>query len=230
MFPVPPPTEDERLNGEQARIRIERAKRDATRPTTRDQMRSRRKRDVRASSINVARMPARELWLGKQLYPTPEDAPPRPRKRAECVDGVRPCPYVSCKHHLYLDVSARNGTIKLNFPDLEVDELAESCALDVADQGGATLERTGALVNLTRERVRQMEVKSLAKALATAETLSLRDFVSGGGPVGKRRLPMLSAEDDEDESDEDQTDGYEGAHGQAGLDVDQFASDALDAE
>jgi len=39
-------------------------------------------------------------------------------------------------------VSARTGAIKLNFPDLEVWEMTETCALDVADRGGTTLERS----------------------------------------------------------------------------------------
>jgi hypothetical protein len=73
---------------------------------------------------------------------------------------------VSCKHHLYLDVSARTGAIKLNFPDLEVWDMNETCALDVADRGGTTLEDVGAIMNLTRERIRQVEVKALAKLQA----------------------------------------------------------------
>jgi hypothetical protein len=73
----------------------------------------------------------------------------------------RPCPYVSCKHHLYLDVNPHTGSIKLNFPDLEPWELAQTCSLDLADEGGRTLEEIGQLTNLTRERVRQVEVRGL---------------------------------------------------------------------
>src|SRR5690606_23138821 len=113
---------------------------------------------------------------------------------AECVDGPRPCPYISCKHHLYVDVSPRTGAIKLNFPDLEVWELAESCALDIADRGGTTLEDVGAIMNLTRERIRQVEVKALAKLEAVRNMDALRDFVDEG-PQGKRRLPRLSKEE-----------------------------------
>lgn len=87
----------------------------------------------------------------------------RPRTRAECADGVRPCPYVSCRHHLYLDVNPETGSIKLNFPDLEPDEIEHSCALDVADEGGRTLEAVGKIVNLTRERIRQVETRALLR-------------------------------------------------------------------
>jgi hypothetical protein len=70
---------------------------------------------------------------------------------------------VACKFHLYLDVNPETGTIKLNFPDLEPWEMKETCALDVADRGGITLEEVGEILNLTRERIRQVEVFGLEK-------------------------------------------------------------------
>jgi Sigma-70, region 4 len=93
----------------------------------------------------------------------------RPRCRADCVNVARPCMYVSCKHHLYLDVNPETGSIKLNFPDKEIWELAETCALDVADRGGITLEEVGTIMNLTRERIRQVETRGLLKLRAIAE-------------------------------------------------------------
>ena len=167
---------------------------------TREQRRSRRKREIRARTISVKRMTKRELEIGRMLYPETDHA--RPATRAECAEGARPCPYVSCQHHLYLDVSARTGAIKLNFPDLEVWDMNETCALDVADRGGTTLEDVGAIMNLTRERIRQVEVKALAKLEALKDMVSLRDFIDEG-PVGKRRLPVIqaAAEVDEDEDD-----------------------------
>ena len=174
---------------------------------TREQRRSRRKREVRARTISVKRMTKRELEIGRLLYP--ESDYWKPRTREECADGPRPCPFVSCKHHLFIDVSARTGAIKLNFPDLEVWDLGESCALDVADRGGTTLEDVGAIMNLTRERIRQVEVKALAKLEALRDMMALRDYVDEG-PVGRRRLPKLSKEelgdadvaDDDDEAEE----------------------------
>jgi hypothetical protein len=186
---------------------------------TREQRRSRRKRDIRARTISVKRMTKRELELGRLLYPDAEVE--RPETRADCANGERPCPFVSCKHHLYLDVSARTGAIKLNFPDLEVWEMTETCALDVADRGGTTLEEVGAIMNLTRERIRQVEVKGLAKLEALKDMSALRDYVDEG-PVGKRRLPVLTAppEDEEDALEEAEVD----------LDVEEFVSADLDAE
>lgn len=85
----------------------------------------------------------------------------RPRTRADCADGARPCLFVACKYHLYLDVNPRTGSVKLNFPDKELWELADTCALDVADRGGTTLEEVGVIMNLTRERVRQVETRGI---------------------------------------------------------------------
>ncbi len=210
-------------------------------PVTREQRRSRRKRAIRAKTISVKRMTKRELELGRLLYPEVEDVE-RPHARADCADAPRPCPFVSCKHHLYLDVSARTGAIKLNFPDLEVWEMSETCALDVADRGGTTLEEVGAIMNLTRERIRQVEVKGLAKLAALRDMMALRDYVDEG-PMGKRRLPVLDAgrdEDDEDVEDADDADDIEdaaeaeesseGSGGDVEFDVEAFASSDLDVD
>ena len=62
-----------------------------------------------------------------------------------------------------------NGNVRLNFPDLQPHEMKDSCALDVADEhsddpeGGATLERIGNVIGVTREMVRQMEFKMFHK-------------------------------------------------------------------
>lgn len=87
----------------------------------------------------------------------------RPRTRGECADGERPCPFVSCRHHLYLEVTRKTGTIKLNFPDLEVHEMGETCALDVADRGSHSLDEIGEVMNLTYERTRQIEEQALRR-------------------------------------------------------------------
>jgi len=98
----------------------------------------------------------------RELLVYPSDVE-RPGCREECQGMPRPCPFVSCSHHLYLDVNPQTGAIKLNFPHLEVWEMAETCSLDVADRGGITLEEVGAILNLTRERIRQVEVRGLSK-------------------------------------------------------------------
>lgn len=84
----------------------------------------------------------------------------RPKKRSECP-SERPCPYVSCRYHLYLDITDA-GSIKFNFPDKELSELEETCALDVAESNreGIQLQRVGEFLNVTRERVRQIEAEA----------------------------------------------------------------------
>lgn len=118
-------------------------------------------RRARAKTIAMKRLTKEELRIGALLYP--ERSYWRPKNRGECANVSRPCPYVSCKHHLYIDVNPATGSIKINFPDLEVWELQHSCALDVAQVGGITLEEVGEILNLTRERIRQVEVRGLMK-------------------------------------------------------------------
>ncbi len=99
----------------------------------------------------------------------------RPKTRADCVNGPRPCLFVSCKHNLYLDVNPETGSIKLNFPDKEIWELKETCALDVAEKGGITLEEVGEIMNLTRERIRQVETRGLMKLREATESEPSRE-------------------------------------------------------
>lgn len=93
----------------------------------------------------------------------------RPRTRADCVNSPRPCVFVSCKYNLYLDVNPETGSIKLNFPDKEIWELEYTCALDVSEKGGITLEEVGEIMNLTRERIRQVETRGLEKVRHATE-------------------------------------------------------------
>lgn len=97
----------------------------------------------------------------------PEIVPPpywRPRVRGECVDGPRPCPYVGCRYHLFTD-TLQKGSLRLQGKGT-IDDLlamAQTCALDVADEGGATLDAIGLLMTVHRERIRQIEKAALRK-------------------------------------------------------------------
>ena len=129
--------------------------------TSRKVHRRGRRTRMRSKTIAMKRLTKEELRIGALLYPTPDV--PRPQTRGECMHDERPCPWVSCKHHLYLDVNPDTGSIKINFPDVEVWDMKETCALDVAERNGITLEEVGEIMNLTRERVRQVEVRGLLK-------------------------------------------------------------------
>ncbi len=96
----------------------------------------------------------RSLEVGRVIYPEKIE---RPATRGDCRGGPRPCLFVGCRYHLFLDVNPETGSIKYNFPDLDPDELLSCCALDVADGGPHTLEEVGDLMNIVRERVRQIE-------------------------------------------------------------------------
>ena len=130
--------------------------------------RRRRRTRPRSKTIAMKRLTREELRVGALLYP-PVDVP-RPNTREECRGEQRPCPWVACKYHLYLDVNPETGSIKLNFPDLEPWDLPETCSLDVAERGGITLEEVGEIMNLTRERIRQVEVRGLIKLKMSSPT------------------------------------------------------------
>ena len=131
---------------------------------------------ARSRNIRLLRVTRREARAAVERAKELEAELERPKTRRECLDGPRPCPHVACRHHLYLDVNPHTGTIKLNFPELEVWELAVSCALDVADLGGTSIESVGDLLNVTRERIRQIETQALAKLSSFRDTRHLRDF------------------------------------------------------
>lgn len=111
----------------------------------------------------------------------PEDVE-RPKTRGECSGGPRPCPFLSCRHHLYLDVTSA-GSLVINHPNVELEDMVETCSLDVAERGyGLDLKTTGLLMNVTHERVRQIEDQSLKKLYydKTARELNPgREYVRG---------------------------------------------------
>lgn len=116
----------------------------------------------RARTERLHRTSKRQLDLIRadcRKHPGDDD---KPRTRGDCANVQRPCPWVSCKWNLYLDVTA-SGSIKFNWPDREPSDVdpACSCALDVADRGGVLLEDIARCLNLTRERARQIEEMAL---------------------------------------------------------------------
>jgi hypothetical protein len=146
---------------------------------------------ARARTISIKRLSKRELEHGRALYPDVDIERPQTRgdcaacpgcqawrdggagderpacghSRDEAIRRSRPCVFVACKHSLYLDVSESTGSIKLNRPDVEPGDVDPdvSCAMDIADRGGITLEEVGAAMSLTRERIRQYETRSLER-------------------------------------------------------------------
>lgn len=138
-----------------------------------------RKGRRRSRTIPMRQLTRDEILQGAEL--TDLMAFERPKTRSECAQGIRPCPFVSCRHHLYLEVNEKTGSIKLNFPDLDVHEMKETCALDVADRGGVTLEEIGEILNLTRERIRQLESKGLELLRTLGFSDDFRDMLEEDG-------------------------------------------------
>jgi len=157
---------------------------------------------VRPRTLSMRRQSKRELERLRLLYPESDAAQyERPATRGDCEGEQGPCPWVSCKWNLYLDVNPHNGNIKLNFPDREVWELPETCALHVADRGGITLEQVGTLVNLTRERIRQLEDQSIAHIKSSPDAWALADLVADEplvplslGPALHLRVRLVAVE------------------------------------
>lgn len=101
----------------------------------------------------------REERVNAIEYP---DGIERPRRRGDCVDGPRPCCFVSCRYHLALEITDV-GSLKVVFPDRDPTDIPETCSLDVADRGGCTLDDVGRVMNRTRERIRQLESQALER-------------------------------------------------------------------
>jgi hypothetical protein len=108
-----------------------------------------------------------------ELQPEIEPNSDRPKTRGDCADVIRPCPWVSCRYNLYLDINPATGSIKLNFPALEPSDLEDTCALDVAERGGLTLEEMSYRLNITRERSRQLEARALLTLKWNGKALGL---------------------------------------------------------
>jgi len=92
----------------------------------------------------------------------------RPRTFGDCEPG--PCPWVGCRYHLYLDVDPDTGRLTLNFPDLEVDALEETCSLRAAQRfhergrlPPASMREVGRMVNLPWRGVSSITRSGLAK-------------------------------------------------------------------
>jgi len=139
--------------------------------------RQRRAETPRARTLSANRIRKRDLAqlrLENDREAAEHPLPPRPRTRGECVDGLRPCPYV-CRFSLLYEVTERGG-LKVLHPgpdgDTDPDYEGPSCALDLADEGPHTLEEVAVCLNISRERVRQHEEAALEAALGAASLLA----------------------------------------------------------
>ncbi len=117
----------------------------------------------------------------------------RPKTRAECHDARdrltahlpaddpyrvhRPCPFVSCRFHLHVDVSPDGAIVVVSTEDMPLD-IAHTCALDVIDEHpeGVTREEMGTILRVSCERTRFYERRLEAKLLAHGGLEEWRDY------------------------------------------------------
>lgn len=95
----------------------------------------------------------------------------RPQTYGDCPK-TGPCPWVSCRHHNYLDVS-ETGRITINYPGIEPDELEHPCSLRVATTGAQSLD---ALQEIWGLDLRSTAYQRVNLALQTAH----KTFSEGG--------------------------------------------------
>jgi hypothetical protein len=159
-------------------------------PSTVELVQIRTMNGSRQRTLSEKRITKDEIRIGRLLYP--EQVSP-PRVRSECVNGIRPCPFVSCKYHLAFDIKPCGSLLDI-WPAVEVWELKHTCALDEAKQEH-TLEQIADLLNLTRERVRQIERRALAKlgVVVGPEDVDLPDHDQGAEVDTPRRVYSRTA-------------------------------------
>ena len=110
--------------------------------------------------------------------------PVRPRTRGECLGGERPCPWLTCQHHLLAGPAA---TLDDERVLALLDELPDTCTLDVTDRGEQTLLSVAERVlsrsgePMTRERMRQIETKAMGHLAVLRHRLPALD-VPGDTP------------------------------------------------
>lgn len=134
----------------------------------------------------------------------------RPVTRGDCVDGPRPCPWVSCSHHSIHGVLLGEAGRELTEDQVveAIEAMSASCTLDVADEGGVTLEAVGEPWGVTRERIRQLEARALKRvkprSLGLVADLS-EDELPASVPAPKRvaaaRIDWMGEDGDPAETD-----------------------------
>lgn len=91
--------------------------------------------------------------------------------RFECIDAPRPCPHFRCRWHLARENSNWERT-------------GESCVLDVVDKGPHGLDVIGAVMGITGEGVRRIEIRAIEKLRASGAAREIFDAMDGV-PTGR---------------------------------------------
>jgi hypothetical protein len=78
----------------------------------------------------------------------------RPDARGGCSDMPRPCPFVTCRHHVF-DHEGSKGS--------EGSFGGETCTLDVADRGEHSYEQIAQVLQMTEAQIKQIETSALRR-------------------------------------------------------------------
>lgn len=100
-------------------------------------------------------------------------APDFPQPTEDGFNAARPCPFVSCRHHLLLDVNSQNGHLvkTVDFDEDDDESVSftlharqETCLLDAIGNGKLTQTNVAELLNVSQERVLYIERRAMARA------------------------------------------------------------------
>ena len=130
---------------------------------------------ISKASVVVESGPSR-LPVGPGSTPSPW--PVRPLTRGDCLDGPRPCPWVSCRYHLGWEHREIKRLMREGSLEEAVEAIAclpATCALDCAESGALSSEQVGPLVGVTRQAVDQILLRVVKKHRSTFQRI-LGDF------------------------------------------------------
>ena len=116
---------------------------------------------------------------------------------------MRRCPWLGCRHHLVIDITGGGavsmpGAMSAPTDDDILERWARAehhCVLDVVDDqpGERTLQQVAELLDITRERVRQIEARAMDDALLKAGRAASDLIDLDHGTVAARRLAVRTA-------------------------------------
>lgn len=128
------------------------------------------KRSAKLRIIDPVRLPSN--WEMRSL--SDADAP---KKRADCAGIPKPCPFLDCRHHLWLRLQQEqpgNPQAGKQGETTFRPSTMQSCSLDVAEKG-ASFEEIGELLGMDSTRGRQIAQAALEKLKARCAELGVQD-------------------------------------------------------
>lgn len=88
----------------------------------------------------------------------------RPQTREDCGQFERPCPFVACRHHLFLDVTAQGHILFPYGPDVAaIETMPHTCALDAAESGERQIREIARGYNMTHQALRLTFHQAMAR-------------------------------------------------------------------